>query len=121
MSQNELAPAEWWNAQRPRYNLGLSGAAGISFVAYSFLGSIVYRHDAEFEITVFSLFFMALAFFMMMVVANLCYSLGALSESLVRPRNPGTYRRWCFRFGFGISVLVPLSVPGAVLLEGIFG
>jgi hypothetical protein len=52
-----------------------------------------------------------IAFAVGVAVANVCYSLGAGVELLLRPRNPDAFRRRAFSLGLAFSVVLPWVVP----------
>jgi hypothetical protein len=53
----------------------------------------------------------AVGYVFAMALANALYGLGALSEKLVRPRNPQAWRCTMFALGLGFSVALPFVVP----------
>ena len=57
------------------------------------------------------------AYLLMMVLANLCYFLGPLTEWLFRPEDPERYRRTVYKLGFWFSVALPFSVPLLVVIS----
>jgi len=52
------------------------------------------------EITVFTTVFQGLGFLFMVAVANVCYLVGPICESIIKPRNIDRFRRVTFQFGF---------------------
>jgi hypothetical protein len=46
-----------------------------------------------------------------MGLANVCYSLGAIVEVVLRPRDPDAFRRRAFVLGVAFSVALPWVVP----------
>jgi hypothetical protein len=65
----------------------------------------------EAEITLFTTAFQGMGYLFMMAVANFCYFVGPLSESLVKPTNVDLYRRVTFQLGLWFSVLLPFTNP----------
>ena len=63
------------------------------------------------EITLFTTAFQGTGYLFMMAVANVCYFVGPLSESLVKPTNVDLYRRMTFQLGLWFSVLLPFTIP----------
>ena len=74
----------------------------------------------EVEITPFTVLVQGVGYLIMMGVANLLYSLGPLSERLVRPANADRYRQLCYRLGFWFSVLLPSSIPLLLTISVLF-
>ncbi len=107
----------WWSRRRFRYNVGLVVSGVLAFICYVIAldgrirdGSI--PHGAE--ITIFTTLFQAIGYLFMMAMANLCYFVGPLSESIVKPRDINNYRRVTFAMGFWFSVLLPFTIPALV-------
>jgi hypothetical protein len=115
----ELALAgDWWQARRRRYNVALVKAGLLAFVCYC---GVVFWGDSigaipDADITLFTILFQGIGYLFMMAVANICYSLGPLSERIVQPRNVVRYRRITFRLGFWFAVLLPFCIPGALAI-----
>ncbi len=107
------AAEAWWEARRFRYNVGLLVAGPVAFVAYAAVVDwcISIKAPGEFEITIFTTLFQAVGYLVAMVIANVCYFLGAYSEQIMRPKNVGRYRLRTFGLGFWFSVLLPFIVP----------
>ena len=103
----------WWEARRFRYNLALIVAGLLAFVCYSLVIDRCVRLKApgEFEITIFTILFQAVAYLFTIAIANGFYCLGAYSEQILRPRNVASYRKTVFQLGFWFSVLLPFMVP----------
>jgi hypothetical protein len=115
-------PAEawvWWQARRLRYNLALalSGLAAYAvFVALFFaFGSPPWK---SWQDALSMTLFMGVGFLVLMGAANVCYVLGPIMESLVKPADSVRYRRTTFAMGFRGSVALPFAVP-AVALAGL--
>jgi hypothetical protein len=64
--------------------------------------------------------FQGVGYLLMMGVANLCYSLGQVSERLIRPKNAERYRRIVYRLGFWFSVSLPFMVPLLLIILILF-
>ena len=109
---------EWWNRRRLLYNIGLVIAGILAFVCYAIVVEWgANRCDPDAEITVFTTLFQGVGYLVMMLIANLCYGLGPMLESRIRPINIEKYRRIAFGSGFCFSVLLPFSIP--VVLAGL--
>jgi hypothetical protein len=109
----------WWQARRLQYNLVLASsgiAAYVLFVAlFSMFGSPLWKtwRDAA-SMTLL----MGVGFLVLMGVANVCFVLGPIMESLVKPADPGRYRRTTYAMGLLGSAALPFVVP-AVALAGL--
>ena len=78
------------------------------------------RHDADFEITIFTTLFQGVGYLVMIGVANLFYFVGPISERVFCPRDAERYRRVCFQLGFWFSVLLPFSIPALLAVLALF-
>jgi hypothetical protein len=113
-------PETWWGSRRFRYNVGLLIAGPLAFLGYVAVGEWCIRRNAVddlFEITIFTTFFQAVGYFLMMGVANVLYYLGPLSEKLVRPNNLASFRKRVFRLAFWFSVSLPFLIPLLLFLQ----
>jgi hypothetical protein len=63
--------------------------------------------------------FQALGFAVVVGLANICYFLGPLAERLAKPDDVAMFRRRTFSLGFWFSVLLPFSLPAAVLYAAV--
>jgi hypothetical protein len=116
----------WWESRRLLYNAGLVGAGVLAFAAYVLV--IIHFHDVmrapspseEDQFSGLTLVLQGFGYLFMMFVANVCYSLGPLSEGWVRPKNVNAYRRILFRLGFWCSVALPFGVPALLTLLAVF-
>jgi hypothetical protein len=105
----------WWSAHRLRYNVGLLLGGLVAFLLYvTFAWTFAHRFN-QLEITAFTIAFQALAFAVVVVIANVCYFLGPLVERIVKPSDVVKFRLRTFNLGFWFSVLLPFSLPAAVL------
>src|SRR5438876_5450075 len=80
-----VSAKEWWSRRRGRYNIGLVKAGLLAFVCYVavvFWGSSI-GAIPDADINLFTTIFQGVAYLFMMVIANLCYSLGPLSERII--------------------------------------
>ena len=64
--------------------------------------------------------FQGIGYLFMMIVANVCYFLGALSERLPRIRDLNSHRRLAYALGFWFSVALPFTVPLLLAYFAIF-
>jgi hypothetical protein len=120
MADKTSSPFAWWAARRLHYNIGLVVAGILAFVVYAVIGSTLLPDNADFEITLFTIFFQGLGYVLMIGIANLCCFLGPLSEKFIRPLDSERYRLNCYRLGFWFSVLLPFSVPSLLFFSAFF-
>lgn len=107
----ELSAYEWWGRHRLRYNIGLVIAGLLAFVAYAVIVFTFEARIPDADITVFTTLFQAVGYLVAMGIANLCYSLGSVSERILKPKNVTTYREAVYKLGFWFSMLLPFSIP----------
>jgi hypothetical protein len=109
---SNLSAWQWWERRRLRYNVGLLLAGVAAFVLYltvyfTFGG----RLPLEIDVTIFTVVFHGIAFAFYVLVANVFYCLGALSERLPRMRSLEAHRQMTFTLGFWLSVALPFLEP----------
>jgi hypothetical protein len=119
---NGVPARDWWRRRRLRYNLALIAAGVLAFACFMLLswwGDSVFPPTYGVETSVLvalrwwaPLAAAALAIFLL--VANVCYSAGALVERIIPASYVDGYRRLAFRLGLGLSMLVPFVVPAAL-------
>ncbi|HML72864.1 MAG TPA: hypothetical protein PKB02_00080 [Anaerohalosphaeraceae bacterium] len=110
----------WWESRRWRYNCALIVAGIMAFTCYAAVGSFYADRIPDFEITLFTTAFQAIGYLIMMVITNILYFAGPVSEKLIRPANPVRYRQITFALGYWVSVLLPLAIPVMLLICAIF-
>jgi hypothetical protein len=90
-----VTTTEWWEARRLRYNLALIAAGIGSFLLYCIVcGTILERvvPPNEIEITIFTVLFQGVGYLLCMGLANVCYLLGPISETVIKPKEPDKFR-----------------------------
>ncbi|HEX4273242.1 MAG TPA: hypothetical protein VHZ32_17760 [Rhizomicrobium sp.] len=107
----------WWGSHRRLYNVWLVGAGAVAFLSYCAIVWTGCPEVDEFEITAFTIAFQAVGYLIAMLLANICYSLGPMSERMLLPRNPFLYRKITFWLGVAFSVALPLTVPALALIS----
>jgi hypothetical protein len=117
----EEPAAHWWAARRRRYNVALVLAGVSAFIAYATVASVFSQHFNQLEITGFTVTFQAVGYAVAMALANLLYFLGPLSERILKPSNPKSYRIVTYRLGLWFSVLLPFLLPVALIYDVVTG
>ena len=121
MSDETHPPAHrWWEARRLRYNIALVMAGILAFLAYLIVLFIFSDRIPDAEITLFTILFQGIGYLFFMLVANVFYFLGALSERLPRIRDLESHRRFAYALGFWFSVALPFIVPVLLAYFAIF-
>jgi len=106
----------WWEARRLRYNMALilSGIAAYAIcigLFYAFGIDLMRDWRPATSMTIMA----GVSYVGFMIFANLCYLLGPVTESLIRPQNAEAFRKRLFALGFWSSGLVPFTFPLIVL------
>jgi len=106
----------WWEQRRLRYNVALVIAGLVAFVCYVVVLDRGISSGAmpDAEITIFTTVFQGIGYIFMMVVANVCFLAGPLSEALIKPTKVLIYRRVMFQVGLWFSVLLPFTIPAYI-------
>jgi hypothetical protein len=106
----------WWHARRLRFNIALVVAGWLAYgvdigLFYAF-GRPAWR---DWQGAVSMTLFMGALYLVMMFIANVCFLLGPLTESVVAPDDIAAYRLMAWRMGLSGSVALPFLVPLANL------
>lgn len=103
---------EWWSDKRYLYNLGLILSGIIAFILYVIVGvNFIMPYDEEFEITLFTIAFQGIGYLIVIVFANLFYSLGVTHDLNYNKENTNDFRKNLFNLGFWFSVSLPFLAP----------
>jgi hypothetical protein len=113
-SNDAISTFSWWEAKRKRYNIGLIIAGISAFTCYVIVASVF---SVCGEVTIFTTIFQGVGYLLMMLVANICYFLGPISESILRPKDVNRFRKISYGLGFWFSFALPFSVPIAELFS----
>lgn len=106
-------PFQWWLPRLPMYNVGLAVAGIVAFILYVIVGSLLVT---DFELNPLFTLVQAFGYLVMMGVANVCYMIGPISESVLRPDDVRLYRDRWYNFGCRFSFALPFCIPVLVLL-----
>jgi hypothetical protein len=112
----------WWEARRLRYNLALMAAGWIAFglavvVLYAF-GQLAWTSWSN---AIGRTLFLGIGFLAFMGVANICYLLGAIAESIIKPANVDSFRRSAYALGLWGSLAAPFLFPLSILAMLLIG
>ena len=122
MSNSDISALtwEWWPAHRRQYNVGLVIAGILAFVCYVAVIAAFEHRIPDVEITLFTTIFQGVGYLFMMALANICYFLGPVTESIVKPIDPQRFRSITFGLGYWGSVMLPFVIPASLLIMIIF-
>ena len=101
----------WWEGRRLLYNGGLVFAGMGSLTLHAAILELSSCRLNEQDLSPITLVARAGWYLGAMVLANLAYSLAPLFEERVRPASPGRFRNCAFSLWFGISFVLPFTVP----------
>jgi hypothetical protein len=117
----KLSSWEWWKKRRVKYNLGLITSGITAFICYCILGiSLIMPHDKEFQITLFTIFFQGIGYLLMMLIANLFYTLGYFVDNNFNKDKSEKFRKQLFNLGFWFSCGLPFLIPIMIIIEYLF-
>ncbi|MCD0457208.1 hypothetical protein LPB85_17290 [Chryseobacterium sp. LC2016-27] len=109
---------DWWVERRLNYNIGLIISGFIAFILYVFVGvNFIMPYDEEFDITLFTIVFQGIGYLIMIVFANLFYSLGVTEDLNHNKENTDDFRKNLFNLGFWFSVSLPFLAPLWLLIS----
>lgn len=121
MSSSNLTKSqiiEWWSDKRYLNNLGIILSGIIAFIFYVIVGvNFIMPYDEEFEITLFTIAFQGIGYLIMIVIANLFYSLGVTEDLNNNKENTDNFRKNLFNLGFWFSVSLPFLAPFWLLVS----
>ncbi|MCR8561268.1 hypothetical protein KXD93_26685 [Mucilaginibacter sp. BJC16-A38] len=114
--------SQWWLYKRIEYNKGLVIAGIIAFALYCVLSPIIIAPHEEFEETIFEMAFQGFAYFIMICIANVFYTLGWIVDTSFNKNNSLLFRNRLFALGywfsFALPILLILSVMARFLILG---
>ncbi|MCW5867860.1 MAG: hypothetical protein KIS61_11415 [Candidatus Eremiobacteraeota bacterium] len=123
-AEHSTETREWWESRRWRYNVKLAVAGWVAFAFYCLVCSTLLPRvvpAGEIEITLFTTLFQGIGYLVAMGVANVCYLLGPLVESLVNPQRPDSLRQSLYALGTAFSVALPFLIPAYMAWWSITG
>ena len=95
---------KWWEARRLRFNLSIGLVGVISLLLVIFVGSLAVKSGEDFE----EPFMMIIGPIIYGIVANLCYSLGWIADTVFYRGHPRTF---LYKAG-SIFSLILTALPG---------
>ena len=109
---------EWWRKKRSKFNIGLIISGILAFIFQITVIEIVSNESnyLELDFTIFTFFFQAIGYLIMIGIENLFYYLGPISEKLIEPKDSEKYRNRTFKFGFWFSCSLPFLIPLNILI-----
>jgi hypothetical protein len=107
----------WWQSKRCKYNKGLIIAGFIAFLLYNILGEIIIARYEEFEETIFEIAFQGGAYFMMMILANVIYTLGWVLDLLFNGNDSQRFKERLFALGYWFSFALPILLILSVMVR----
>ena len=112
---------QWWASRRLKYNKGLVIAGITAFILYVILGStLIMPYDEDFEITLFTTVFQGVGYLFMILIANLFYNLGHITDNMFNKGNNEQFRKRLFNFGYWFSFGLPFLIPLMIVIMYIF-
>ena len=106
----------WWESKRKHYNMALAVAGIVAFIAYAIIVLVFDEYFNQAEITLFTTIFQAIIYSFIMLIANLFYFLGHLSEKIIFPNNVRKFRKVTYSMGLYFSICVPFLIPASMLV-----
>jgi len=109
---------DWWTEKRSKYNVGLIVSGILAFILYVILGvNLIMPYDEDFEITLFTIVPQGIGYLIMILIANLLYSLGFSCDLNHNKENTEKFRENLFHLGFWLSVSLPFLAPLMILIS----
>ena len=101
---NNQTPKNWWETNRPRYNIGLIISGCIAYFIFFVL-------EGYKNCTLFTLIFQGIGSLFIIGIANLFYFLGLFTDKIFNKKDSIVFRKRLFNLGFGFSILLPFILP----------
>ncbi len=116
----QIPTMKWWNSKRIKYNIGLIKSGFLAFICYALVVQfMIIPKDTNAEITLFTTLFQGIGYLIMMLIANLFYFLGPISENMIKPDNIDNFREKTFRLGYWFSFILPFLIPITLIVINI--
>lgn len=110
--------ADWWSKRRWKYNKGLVIAGITAFILYAILGALLIEpHDPDFEITSFTTLFQGVGYLIMILIANIFYYLGPLTDRLINKPDSERFRFNLYNLGYWFSFGLPFIIPLMIVIQ----
>lgn len=112
---------QWWESQRLRYGLILVGVGLLGFAMEATV-MLTFSPAGQMARPLWPMFLgQGLLYTVYMVIAHVCYLLGAVVESLVRPQPVAAYRRYAWTLGTIAAAGLPLMAAMVICLVMMLG
>lgn len=112
---------EWWAKRRWSYTRGLLFSGVAAFLCYlAVLGVFSNRFPCA-EVTIFTTLFQGIGYLLMVLIANVIYSMAPVVERNVNPSTPERWRERMYWLGSRFSYLLPFLVPLVLVVLAIVG
>lgn len=109
---------DWWTEKRSKYNVGLIVSGILAFILYVILGvNLIMPYDDDFEITLFTIVPQGIGYLIMILIANLLYSLGFSCDLNHNRGITEKFRENLFHLGFWLAVSLPFLAPLMILIS----
>ncbi len=113
----QIPTMNWWNKKRIKYNIGLIKSGFLAFICYALVVQfMIIPKDPYAEITHFTTLFQGVGYLIMMLIANIFFFLGPITESIVKPIDVDRFRKRTFGFGYWFSFILPFSIPVILII-----
>ncbi len=101
----------WWEKRRFLYNAGLVVAGMASLTLDAAILELSRCRIEEQDLSPLTLVYGAAGYLAAMGLANLTYSLGPVLERRLQPDQRKQFRTWAFGLYFGVSFVLPFTIP----------
>jgi len=108
---------QWWWSQRPRYNKGLIISGFIAFILYRILDYFIVGPSGQFEEIISETVLLGSGYLIMMIIANLLYTLGSIIDICFNVRNSQAFRERLFNVGYWLSFSLPILLVPSVIAK----
>jgi len=106
---------QWWWSQRRRYNKGLIISGLIAFILYRILDYFLVGPVENFEETISGVALLGFGYLIMMIIANLFYTLGWIIDISLNVNDSQIFRERLFTVGYWFSFSLPILMAPSVI------
>lgn len=109
---------KWWESHRLIYNLALVAACAAAYILWAILRfASGWPPWVDWTGAVSMTLYCAGQFIVPILLANVCYMLGAVAETGIRPSNKDAFRKLAFKIGLCLSVALPFLFAAITLVR----
>ena len=112
---------QWWAKRRWSYTRSLLFSGVGAFICYLAVLGIFSHSFPCAEVTIFTTVFQGIGYLLMVLIANVIYSMAPVVERAVDPSAPERWREKMYWLGSRFSYVLPFLIPLALMVLAVVG